>query len=334
MSKTKNPRNKTYYRFLFTGCLFFIFLSCGCTCLSIPIFQGTKPLDETVVSGKGKDKILIIDISGTISTKVYLKVFPFSEKIGIVSRVKEELKRAASDKRIKGVILRINSPGGSVTASDIIYKEIKEFKEEKKVPVIACMMDVAASGGYYVSLAADTILAHPTSITGSIGVIAVKFNASELLDKIGIEDETIKSGDKKDLLSPFRPNTEEEREILNRIIDSLYQRFLDVIAKERKELSMEQIRRLADGRVFTTKQAVDAKLIDKVGYLEDAVELAKRQAGIRKAKVIIYHRPLSYRNNIYSKISPLDFKTINLINIDIGTLPLTRGLHFMYLWLP
>ena len=334
MSKTKNPGNKMYYRFLFAGCLFFIFLSSGCTCLSIPLFQGTRPLDETTVSGKGKDKILIIDISGTISTKVYSNVSPFSEKIGIVSRVKEELQKAALDKRIKGVILRINSPGGSVTASDIIYKEIKEFKEDNKIPVIACMMDVAASGGYYISLAADTILAHPTSITGSIGVIAVKFNASELLDKIGVEDETIKSGDKKDLLSPFRPNTEEEREILNRIIGSLYQRFLDVIAEERKELSMEEIRRLADGRVFTTKQAVDAKLIDKVGYLEDAVELVKRQAGIPKAKVIIYHRPSSYRNNIYSKISPPDLNTINLINIDISTLPLAQGLHFMYLWLP
>ncbi|MDY6856140.1 MAG: signal peptide peptidase SppA [Thermodesulfobacteriota bacterium] len=334
MSKKKKPINKTYYRFLFTGYLFFIFLSCGCTCLSIPLFQGTKPLSETTISGKGKDKILIIDISGTISTKVYSKAIPFSEKISIVSRVKEELKKAASNKRIKGVILRINSPGGSVTASDIIYKEIKEFKKDNKIPVIACMMDVAASGGYYISLAADTILAHPTSITGSIGVIAVKFNTSKLLDKIGVEDETIKSGDKKDLLSPFRPNTEEEKEILNQIIGSLYQRFLDVIAKERKELSMEQIRRLADGRVFTTKQAVDAKLIDKVGYLEDAVELVKKEAGIPNAKVIIYHRRSSYRNNIYSKISPLDPKTINLINIDIGTLPFAQGLHFMYLWLP
>ena len=330
MRRSLSPRNCILLLALLFLCPLFI---SGCSFISIPP-PGIQPLKETVVSGEGRDKILLMDISGIISTKEKRKALPFGEKVSIVSRVQEELKRAAQDKEIKGLILRINSPGGTVTASDIIYREIKEFKEKRNIPVVACMMDVAASGGYYISLAADTIIAHPTSITGSIGVIAIKFNAGKLMEKIGVKDESIKSGDKKDLLSPFRPNTEEEKAILKEIIAGLHQRFVETIAENRKELAKDKIKELADGRVYTARQAVEAKLIDKIGYLNNAIELAKRKAGIGKARVIIYHRPFNYKNNIYSQVSDSDFKTINLINIDLGALTENMGLRFMYLWLP
>ena len=274
----------------------------------------TKPLKETVISGKGKNKILLIDISGIISTKKRHKFF-FLKEESIVSRIKEELKKANSDKKIKGIVLRINSPGGTVTASDIIYHEIKKFKQKRHIPVVAYMMDIATSGAYYISLAADIIMAHPTSITGGIGVIALKFNIEELLKKIGIKDESIKSGKKKDLWSPFRPCTEEERKILQEIINELHERFIKTIAENRKMLTIGQIKKLADGRIYTAKQALNLKLIDKIGYLEDAIELVKKKAGILEAKIIIYHRPPTYKSNIYS--------IKNLI-----------GLEFMYLWLP
>lgn len=291
------------------------------SCATVSIFERARPLKEKVLSGEGRDKILLMDVSGIISSKE--KSSPFQEKTSIVSRVREELKKASDDKRIKGIVLRINSPGGTVTASDIIYREIKQFKKERNIPVVACMMDVTTSGAYYVALSADVIIAHPTSVTGSIGVIALKFNVKGLLEKIGVEDETIKSADKKDLWSPFRGGTEEERRIIQGIIDNFHEKFIKVIAEGRKGLSIEEIRRLADGRIYTAEQAFDLKLIDKVGYLDHAIEIAKKEAGITEAKVISYHRPSSYKNNIYS-----------MFNVDLGALTENAGLTFMYLWLP
>lgn len=291
------------------------------SCATVSIFERARPLKEKVLSGEGRDKILLMDISGIISSKK--RSSPFEEKTSIVSRVREELKKARGDKKIKGIILRINSPGGTVTASDIIYREIKQFKEKKGVPVVACMMDVATSGAYYVALSADAIIAHPTSVTGSIGVIALKFNVNGLLEKIGVENETIKSVDKKDMWSPFRPSTEEERKIIQGMIDNFHEKFIKVIAQERKGLGIEKIRRLADGRIYTAEQALDLKLVDKVGYLDDAIEIAKKKAGITKARVVSYHRPSSYKNNIYS-----------MFNVDLGALTQNVGLTFMYLWVP
>ena len=314
--------------------IFLLFLAAGCTCFSVPLVEKERAFDETVVSGGGKDKILLMDISGVLSTEEKGGLVPFRKEVSIVSRVREELKKAAEDKRIKGLIIRINSPGGTVTSSDIIYREISKFKEKKKIPVIACIMELAASGGYYVALAADNIIAHPTSVTGSIGVIALKFNAKGLMEKIGIEDETIKAGDKKDFLSPLRPMTKEEREILQNMLDDFHERFMDIVEESRKELAMDQIRVLADGRVYSAEQAFEVKLIDGIGYLDDAIELVKKRAGIDKARVIIYHRPYSYKNNIYSRMTGSDFKNINLVNLDLGNLLDDMGLRFMYLWLP
>lgn len=291
------------------------------SCATVSIFERTRPLKEKVLSGEGRDKILLMDVSGIISSKE--KSSPFQEKTSIVSRVREELKKASADKRVKGIVLRVNSPGGTVTASDIIYREIKQFKKKRKIPIVACMMDVTTSGAYYVALSADAIIAHPTSVTGSIGVIALKFNVKGLLEKIGVEDETIKSADKKDLWSPFRGSTEEERRIIQGIMDNFHEKFIKVIAEGRKELNIEEIRRLADGRIYTAEQAFDLKLIDKVGYLDHAIEIVKKETGITKAKVISYHRPSSYKNNIYS-----------MFNVDLGTLTENVGLTFMYLWVP
>jgi protease-4 len=253
----------------------------------------------------------------------------------MVARLREELQKASQDKKVKGVILRLNTPGGTVTASDIIYQEITRFKRKRNLPVVACMMELATSGGYYVSIAADTIVAHPTSVTGSLGAIAIKFNAQGLMEKIGIEDETITAGDKKDLFSPLRPLTEEERVIIQDMLNEFHQRFISLIAENRKTLSLEQVKTLADGRVYTADQALKNGLVDQIGYLEDAIELMKRKAGLDQAKVVMYHRPYSYKNNIYSQLSGSDFKNLNLVNLDLSSLvDGAGGLRFMYMWLP
>jgi protease-4 len=232
------------------------------------------------------------------------------------------------------MVIRINSPGGTVTASDIIYQELKRFKKKNGIKTVACMMDLATSGGYMAAVACDKILAHPTSVTGSIGVIALKINASGLLEKIGVENETMKAGEKKDFVSPLRGMTQEEREIIQKVLDELHQQFMERVAAGRKELNLEQVKALSDGRIFTAHQALEHKLIDRVGYLEDALELAKGEANLKEAKVVVYHRPYGYRNNIYSQLPSAPLPTINLVNLELGSLLKGGGLSFMYLWMP
>src|SRR5581483_5228471 len=192
-----------------------VLLLSGCITINLPGPPG--PLKEHEVGGSGKDKILLVDISGVISSAE--EESTFMSEPSIVARVKEELTKAAKDDQVKALVLRINSPGGTVTASDILWHEVKQFKSKKKVPVIASIMDVGASGGYYLAAAADKIIAHPSSVTGSIGVIMLTANAQGLLEKIGVQAHAITSGPRKDMGSPFRQMSEEEKAIFQSVIN-------------------------------------------------------------------------------------------------------------------
>ncbi len=270
----------------------------GCITVKVSLFEEPEPLKEKVVSGSARDKILLMDISGLIMEGPRR---PWFRLVGVMdaSRVKEELEKAAKDKRIKAIVLRINSPGGTVSASDMIHHEIAAFKKEHDLPVVACLMGLAASGGYYVAQAADAIVAHPTGITGSIGVVAMKLNVKGLMEKLGVDSDVVKSGEWKDFWSPFRPASPEEKQLMQAIIEDFYGRFLTVVAQGR-HLPHRQVKRLADGRVYTAQQAKDLELVDRLGYLDDAIELAKEKAGIEEARVVLYYRPGSYRPTIYS----------------------------------
>jgi len=312
--------------------LFCVVLLEGCSFV-LPLGKATS-LVETSVGGTGRDKVLLVDVSGMISGKKRSRALGLMERPSLVERVKEELEKAEEDNAVKAVVLRINSHGGTVTASDIIHHEVEQFKERTGKVIIAEMLDVAASGGYYIAAAADTIIAHPTTVTGSIGVAAFKFNARGLMEKVGVEDETILSGDKKDIGSPMRALTPEEREILQSIIDDLYERFLDVVAEGRKEIGREKLREIADGRVYSARQALDLKLIDEIGYLDDAIEAAKSEAGLEKARVVTYGRPSDYKGSIYSLAGVGLPSTINLIGLDGEALVERFGMRIMYRWMP
>jgi len=311
------------------------FLVTGCAFVTIPLFPPKQPLEEQVLEGKGEAKILLLDISGIISEKKESKGLGFSQKISLVARIKEELQKAEGDSSIAGLIIKINSPGGSVTATDIIYHELMQYKKLAGARIVACLTGTATSGGYYVAAAADEIIAHPTSVTGNIGVIAMKFNVEKLLSKIGIQEETIKSGEKKDIWSPFRPSTPEEKDILQTIINTLHQRFIRVVLAGRQPLlSKEEIERLADGRIFTADQALEMKLIDRVGYLDDVVEEMKKALKLKEAKVVTYNRPGSYNGTIYSGLPGVSHTETNLIAINGDFLSLMPKVQFMYLWKP
>jgi protease-4 len=315
-------------------CLIFIIIT-GCAFIQIPLFPPIQPLQEQVLEGEGEAKILLLDISGIISEKKKSKGSGFTQEASLVARIKEELQKAEGDSSIVGVIIKINSPGGTVTATDIIYHELMQYKKQAGVRIVACLTGTATSGGYYVALAADEIIAHPTSVTGSIGVIAMKFNIEKFLSKIGIQEETIKSADKKDIWSPFRPSTPEEKNIIQTIINKFHERFVKVVLAGRESLlSKEEIEKLADGRIFTADQALDVKLIDRVGYLDDVVEEMKNSLKLKEAKVITYNRRGSYKGTIYSVFPGASHKEINLVAINGDGFAPISGLQFMYLWRP
>jgi protease-4 len=297
---------------VFAGIL--LVLAAGCITVKVDLFEEPRPLKEKVISGAGKDKILLLDISGII-VEGPRRGFWSWKGVTRPDRVKEELEKAAKDSRIKALVLRINSPGGTVSGSAVIHHELKAFKEERSLPVVACLTGLATSGGYYVAQAADTIVAYPTCITGSIGVIAMKFNVKGLMDKVGVDSDLVKSGLWKDFWSPFRPASPEEKRMMQEVIDDFHRSFVEVVAQGRK-LGPEEVRRVADGRIFTAAQARDLGLVDQLGYLDDALKLAKKQAGLEEARIVRYHRPDSYRPTIYSGLPDLDL----------------AGPQFLYLW--
>ena len=304
-------------------------------CIYVDLLSGGGPLQETTLTGEGDAKVLLVDISGMLNTQ---KETGLIDQPSLPARLKEELEIAQKDERVKGLILRLNTPGGTVTASDILYHEILEFKKTKKIPVAAAMMDLATSGGYYVAMSSDRVFAHPSTITGSIGVIMVTANAQGLLDKIGVQPTAIVSGPKKGMGAPFQPLKEEEREIFQNVIDTLYGRFLSVVEAGRPGLAKEPIRKLADGRIFTAELAQQEGLIDQIGYLEDAIEWIKQEAGLQSAKVVTYRRGRGRDNaNVYSTFEPPTIGQLGLPRIDSGFLlrALSGGTpNFMYLWMP
>jgi protease-4 len=309
-----------------------IFLN-GCAHLSIPLLQPLGELSERTIEGEGRAKLLLMDITGFISEKG--RSGGLQERPSMVAEVREALQKAEKDTDVEGVILRINSPGGTVTASDIILHDLLTFKARRKIPIYACITGIGTSGGYYVATAADEISAHPTAITGSIGVLFMRFNVEGLMGKIGVGEKTVKSGDKKDFLSPFRPATPEEEKIMQEIINSLHQRFVEIVlARPGAPLAKAELERLADGRIFTAEQAAAARLIDRVGYLDDTVAAMKKKLTLKEARIVVYYRPGSYRGTIYSGSFPETPAMFNMININADGVDLLTGTEFMYLWKP
>jgi protease-4 len=265
--------------------------------------------------------------------------------------LKDRLKAAEENPNIKAVILRIDSPGGSVTAADLIHQEILRFKkrvkekDDRDVPVIALMMDTAASGGLYVAMAADEIYALPTTVTGSIGVIMMLPGFQGLSNKIGFEMRVIKSGDNKDIGSPWRTMTEDERRIFQNLINEYYQHFLKVVLDSRraKGLTGEKLNVIADGRVLDAATARDNNLIDGIMYPETVIERAKKLAGIEDARIVSYEYPGAYRGNIYAHglanlpkaLGGAGGGDVNLLKFDLGTLAGSgKKPQFMYMWMP
>ena len=204
------------------------------------------------------------------------------------------IRTAMQDPAVKAIILVVNSPGGGITASDVIYNELLKFKKsDPSRKIVALFGDLAASGGYYVACAADRVVAHPTTITGSIGVLISTLNVKGLGEKIGIKDVTIASGENKDMLNPFKDLTETQQKLLQATVDEMYKRFVRIVA-EGRHLSEDEVTKVADGRILTAPQALESKLIDRIGYWDDAMEETRHLLKVRAVKVVRYREPFSF----------------------------------------
>ncbi|MFP4686934.1 MAG: signal peptide peptidase SppA [bacterium] len=253
----------------------------------------------------------LVFISAFFGSAADFKAMSSRGRIGVVSvggiiyeidRQLEQLEQFERQKNIKAVLLEINSPGGLVGPSQELSEAVKRVSEAGK-PVIASVRSVGASGGYYIASSADTIVSNPGAMVGSIGVIMEFMRVEEMMDKIGIDYEVVKSGQFKDLGSPFREMSGEEREVIGELIIDVYDQFIEHVAKMRDGLEVESLEDLADGRVFTGRQALEYKLVDVLGSRRDAVELAAKAAGIDREPLLVDPQKNSF--GFLKSLSPL-----------------------------
>ena len=258
-----------------------------------------------------------------------------SQRGGTVQDVVAQLRKAEKDHEIKALLLEINSPGGSITASDILYHEIMAFKERTNVKIVAAMMDVAASGGYYIALPADLIMAHPTTITGSVGVIFINPKVAGLMDKLGLGVEVNKSGTEKDIGSPFRPSTPEEQKIFQELTDKLGGKFLDLVARNRP-MDPKDLAAISTARIYLAEEALQLKLIDRIGYLNEAISEAKALAGLPpEAKVVVYRRTKYADDTPYNTaVSHYQNSVGPLVDLNLPEIIPNLNPGFYYLWMP
>jgi len=292
-------------------------------------------LEETTVihePGHRGQKIAVIDVTGVIINGDRPGLLQVGENP--VSLLHEKFRRAANDRDVKAVVLRLNTPGGGVTASDLMYREVVRFREQTGKPVVGLAMDVTASGGYYVACGTDRLIAHPTSVVGSIGVIAQTISVRPALERWGVQPKAITSGPNKAVGSPLENMTQEHEQILQTLVDDFYARFETLVRESRPGISPDQFAQVTDGRVVSGERALELGLVDEMGDIYDAMSAAKTLAGVEHARMVSYHRPLDYSPTPYAAApSPPGGTQVNLAQINLaGGLDQPVGLY--YLWRP
>ena len=307
--------------------LFFI----GCGSAKIRLFPSqADPLKEFTLEGKADQKILVLPVRGVISDaprEGFVRTRP-----SLVQEVVSQLRKAEDDEKVKAVILKIDSPGGSVTASDILYNEILTFKYRTGAKVVVAMMGVAASGAYYISLPADYILAHPTTLTGSVGVIFLRPKVIGLMDKIGVTVEVNKSGINKDMGMPYRAATAEEKKIIQSMTDRLGVRFIDLAAKHR-DLDPAGAAKIATARIYLAPEALELGMLDGIGYLDQAISKAKQLANLPdNARVVVYRRTEYPDDNIYNTSTRYGGGELSVVSVDLPNVLNHFQTGFYYLW--
>jgi len=311
--------------------LFALILATGCGGPRIKLFSDAgDALKEFTLEGRGSDKILLIPIHGIITDSPKERIL--AQSPSMVENVVSQLRKAEQDNRIKAVLFEINSPGGTITASDILYHEISSFKERTGKKVAVSLMDIATSGAYYVSLPADMITAHPTTLTGSVGVLFLQPKMVGLMEKLGLSVDVTKFGKNKDMATPFRDSTEDEQRVLQKLVDDMGERFISLVQKHRKP-APKALAEISTARILLADEALQLGLVDKVLYLSDAIRESKQLAGLpADARVVVYRRSEFPDDNYYNTLSAAsEFLKTQTFNIELSEIfGLETG--FYYLW--
>jgi protease-4 len=251
-------------------------------------FSMGEEWSEDVYKQGGLQKIALLEVEGTIvnqpSTQGFFQNTGYDHKAFL-----QQLEHAFKDNQVKGIVLKVNSPGGGVVESDEIYHKIRQLKEKYPKPIVTSMANVAASGGYYIAAPTDKIFANRSTITGSIGVIIQSFNVKELADEWGVKPQTFTSGPHKDILSPFKEMSKEERQIVQNLTDEMYANFVDVIV-EGRGMDRNKVLALADGRIYSGQQAEKNGLVDEIGFLDDAINETAKMGKVENPTVVSYKR--------------------------------------------
>ena len=306
----------------------------GCNAPSLlitPVQNTTALTEQQVQPGRGWDKVAIVEVEGMLANARGGGLLGPGENP--VSLFAQQMDRAAADRAVKAVVLRVNSPGGTVTASDTMYEVVRRFRQRTGKPVVAATQEMATSGAYYVACAADQIVVHPTSVVGSIGVIFNTVEFSGTMAKLGVSTDAVKSGKLKDMASPFKPLSAEERRVMQGMVDEYFGRFRTIVASRRGLDSTAALDAVTDGRVFTGRNAVELGLADRTGMLEDALDLARQLGLSPNAKAVRYTRPYGYGGSIYAT-GPKDPPQANVLHLQLPETRATLPTGFYYLWLP
>ena len=327
-------------------CILSLLTLCGCgspSFLVTPVANSSALEEETVVAGRGwfASKVAIIEVEGMLANTKSGGFLQATENP--LSLFTQQLERAQGDPSVKAIVLRVNSPGGTVSSSDAMYAMLKDFRKKTGKPVVASIQEVGASGAYYVSCASDKIVAQPTSVVGSIGVIFESMEFSGTLDKIGARAWAITSGPLKDMGSPFKPLAQPEREVMQQMVDEYFKRFVGIVRQNRAvteapadDLTYYKKHEYAgifSGRVFSGEEAKKLGLVDQTGLLNDAIKLAQDLAKSPDSAVILYKRPYGYSGSIYaSTTTPPPKAEVTNINLPGASGLLPSG--FYYLWRP
>ena len=277
------------------------------------------------------DQIVLIDVTGMISNTKSAALL--SSGSNSVSDLRETLNAIERSPSVKAVVLKLNTPGGTVTASDMMYRDLMAFKARTHIPVVVSMMDVCASGGFYISCAGDYRFAYPTTITGSIGVIAQTISFAGSMDKLGITQRAIVSGPHKDMLSPLKPLDPQDAQLAQEFVNQFYGQFVTIVKQSHPNVDPIHWPLLTDGRVVTGMDAAKYKLVDSTGDLNDAIAKAKDLAHIKKAQLITYAHYGDTKGSIYAN-SPAQPPQMNLVNINLDGTDIIPSSHptFLYLW--
>ena len=287
----------------------------GLFLLSIGINMATDKKSEMRASSRGgylsasKSGIAVIDLIGPIQLSSSALVLP-----GSPDHVMDVLSEYEKSKWVKGIVLRVNSPGGTVGSSQEVYNAILKYRERTKKPVVVSVIDYSASGAYWISLAANKIVANTGSLVGSMGVITQTPDLTKIKEKYGVGMRTFKSVEMKDILNPWRPTTKRERIIVNRMLDNIHKQFVETLIK-RRNLDKKVAETLADGRLYTGEQALSLGLIDQVGGFEEAILTAGKLAGIKGRPHLIYQKPSGFQQLFGSIKGAISLPFLNKLSI-------------------